>query len=225
MVKKLSSTKAHTLYKKLDGTIVPGGSTICKVGEDQSNLISWAWNLGMQGEDYKKVKDKAADIGSVAHFLIESHFQQYTPNLSDFSRDAIEVASQVFEKFLRAWQDSKLTWVDSEVSLVSESYSYGGTLDIIARDESGKLVLIDIKSQPRIYGSVYRQIAGYEYLWNEVKEEKIEKRVIFRHGKEDPDDIEVRWLGDMEKHFDVFKAQLALYYAFRAINKKPTKKK
>lgn len=223
MVRKLSATKAHTLYKKQDGSIVPGGSTICKVGEDQSHLLSWAWKLGLAGEDYNKARDFAADAGSVAHFLIECGFAQDTPDLSDFSRSAIDVGSRVYEMFLRAWSQSGLSFVASEVQLVSESYSYGGTLDLIARDQDSKLCLLDIKSQPRIYGSVYRQIAGYEYLWNEVKEEKIERRVIFRHGKEDSDDIEVRWLGDMEKHFDVFKAQLALYYAFRAINKKPKK--
>lgn len=220
MVKKLSATKAHTLYRKQDGTIVPGGSTICKVGEDQSHLISWAWNLGQKGEDYRKVTDFAADAGSVAHFLIQCGFEGEQPDLSDYSRSAIDVGSQIYDKFQRAWGDSQLEWVASEVQLVSENFNYGGTLDLIARDKSGALCLIDIKSQPRIYGSVYRQIAGYEYLWNEVKEEKLSKRVVFRHGKEDPDDIEVRWLGDMTKHWEVFQSQLNLYYAFRALNKK-----
>ncbi len=220
MVRKLKATRAHTLYKKLDGSICPGGSTISKIGEDQSYLIAWAWGLGLKGEDYKKVTDLAANAGAVAHFLIECWFRGDIPDVSDYSRTAIEIGSKVFEKFKITWTREKLEWVDSEVQLVSDSLSYGGTLDIIGRDSDNKLVLIDEKSSPRIYGSFYRQLAGYENLWNETHEEQISRRVIFRHGKDDPEDIEIRWLGDLEKHMDVFKAQLNLYYAFRAINKK-----
>lgn len=219
MVLKLRATKAHTLYKKQDGSIVPGGSTISKIGEDQSHLISWAWSLGQAGEDYKKVVDLAANAGSVAHFFIECWFRGEQPDVSDFSRTAIDIGGKVFEKFKIEWDKSGLTWLDSEISLVSESLGYGGTLDFVARDRDGLLALGDIKSQPRIYGSVYRQIAGYEYLWNEVKEEPIRRRAVFRFGKEDPNDNEVRWLGDMSRHFEVFKRQLDLYYAFRDIKK------
>lgn len=219
-IRKLRATKAHTLYKKKDGSIVPGGSTISKVGEDQSFLIAWSWKLGMEGKDYKKVVDVAADIGSVAHFLIECWFKKDEPDLTEFSKHAIDGGGLIFEKFKASWSQQGLSYVASELSLVSEEYNYGGTLDIVARDKDKKLVLVDEKSSPRVYGSFYRQLAGYEHLWNENNDEKIERRVIFRHGKDDPDDTEVRWLDDMSKHWNVFQKQLDLYYAFRAINKK-----
>jgi hypothetical protein len=223
-VKKLKAAKAHIIYKTSDNETVPGGSTISKVGEDMNFLVDWAHKLGLEGINHKKVTDYAADVGSVAHFFIECWFSGDQPDVSEFSRSAIDVASMVFEKFKKAWDKNQLTLVSSEVSLVSDSLRYGGTLDIVARDKDGQLVLGDIKSQPRIYGAVYRQLAGYENLWNERNTEKIERRVVFRFGKEDPDDEEVRWLGDMAPHFEVFQKQLALYYAFRAINKKPKNK-
>jgi hypothetical protein len=220
VIRKLSATKAHTLYRKKDGTICPGGSTISKIGEDQSFLISWAWNLGQAGEDYKKVTDVAADIGTVAHFLNECWLTQDEPDLSDFSRTAINGGSMVHEKFKKTWEQEGLSLVHCEHQLVSEQHSYGGTLDIVARDRDGQLVLVDEKSSPRIYGSFYRQLAGYEALWNEHNAEQIARRVIFRHGKVDAEDVEIRWLPDLSKHLNVFYKQLALYYAFREINKK-----
>ena len=219
-IRKLRATKAHQIYKTSEGETVPGGSTISKIGEDQSFLINWAWKLGMDGKDHKKVTDYAADIGTVAHFLIECWFKDDTPDMTEFSKAAIDGGGLIFEKFKLSWAQQGLSYVDSELSLVSNEYKYGGTLDIVARDRDKKLVLVDEKSSPRVYGSFYRQLAGYEHLYNETHDEKIDRRVIFRHGKDDPEDTEIRWLDDLSKHWNVFQKQLQLYYAFRDINKK-----
>ncbi len=219
-LRKLSATRAHVRYKLKDGSIVPGGSTISRVGEDQSHLIAWAWNLGMEHQDYKKVTDHAANIGSVAHFLIECWLKGDEPNLEEYSKLAIDAGHLIFEKFKTSWTKEGLTYVASELELVSETYRYGGTLDIVARDRDKELVLVDEKSSPSIYGSFYRQLSGYEHLWNENNEEPIKRRVIFRHGKDNPKDTEIRWLDYLDKHFEVFKNQINLYYAFRSINKK-----
>jgi hypothetical protein len=212
---KLSKKKAHQVYRLKDGTIVPGGSTISKIGEDQGFLIRWAWKQGIQGIDYTKVTDEAGEIGTVAHFMISAHFRGFTPDFSEFSPNVVAKAQMVFNKFLQTWKEEELTYVANEVELVSETLRYGGTLDLIARDKHNRLLLIDEKSSPRIYGHFYRQVAGYEALWNENNLEKIYRCKIFRHGKVDPEDTEIKNLPpDMSKHFNVFKKQLALYYAF-----------
>jgi len=61
---KFAKTSAHITYKLKDGSRVPGASTIAKIGDDPSALIYWAWDLGMQKLDYKKVRETAADIGT-----------------------------------------------------------------------------------------------------------------------------------------------------------------
>lgn len=216
---KLSKKKAHQTYKLADGTYVPGGSTIAKVGEDNSFLINWAWKMGIEGKDYKKVTDEAADIGSVAHFMITCHFKNDDADFSDFSQVAIDGGEKIFDKFLNTWAEEEYTYVGNEVELVSEYHKYGGTLDLIARDRKGRLILIDEKSSPRIYPSFYRQVAAYRNLWDENNLEKIHKCVIFRHGKVNPNDTEIRPLpADTSKHFNVFLKQLALYYAFKELN-------
>lgn len=214
---KLSATKAHQIYRTSDGKIVPGGSTISKIGEDQGFLINWAWKQGCAGEDYKKLTDKAGDIGSVAHFLITCYFGNLTPDLSAFSQDVIDKGKFVFDKFINEWNERGLVFESNEIQMVSDQYKYGGTLDIIARDQNNKVILIDIKSSPRIYGNFYRQVAAYANLWDESNLEKIDKCFIFRHGKEDPDDTQVSRVYKIPLHFEIFLRQLDLYYAFKKL--------
>lgn len=215
---KLSSTKAHQVYKTSESKIVPGASTISKIGEDQGFLINWAWKQGVAGEDYKKTTDKAGNIGTVAHFLITCHFKGLVPDFSEFAPATVDKGRFVFNKFLKEWQDHKFAYVDNELELVSDDFLYGGTLDLLARDTDGKLVLIDIKSSPRVYGNFYRQVAAYENLWNEGNPDKlIDRCLIFRHGKEDPKDTEVRRVYKTDLHFEIFQRQLDLYYAFKKL--------
>jgi hypothetical protein len=214
---KLRATRAHQLYKTAEGKVVPGGSTVAGVGEDQGFLINWAWKQGCAGEDYKKVTDKASDIGTVAHFLITCHFNGDTPDFSEFAPDTVEKGHFVFSKFVKEWQERELEFVANEVELVSNAHGYGGTLDLIARDKSKDLLLLDIKSSPRIYPKFFRQVAGYAELWNENNLEKISKCYIFRHGKVDPDDTEVRRVYKQDLHFEVFLAQLNLYNKFKKL--------
>src|ERR1051326_1325284 len=91
-----SKTKSHQRYKLSDGTIVPGGSTIAKIGDDTSALMYWAWKCGMDGKDYRKVKCEAADIGSLAHFLVECHLRGQTPDYSEFSKQDLDRAMVAF---------------------------------------------------------------------------------------------------------------------------------
>ena len=67
---KFPKDRAHITYRLKNGKRVPGASTVAKIGDDPSALMYWAWDLGKQGIDYKKAREQAADIGTLAHFLI-----------------------------------------------------------------------------------------------------------------------------------------------------------
>jgi hypothetical protein len=90
---RLEKLKAHQKYILKDGTQVVGASTIAKIGDDQSNLIHWAWNLGNKNQDYRKVRDRAADIWTITHFAIECFFHGWEPDLSEFAPADIEKAA------------------------------------------------------------------------------------------------------------------------------------
>ncbi len=217
-VVKLEKKKSHQVYKLADGTRVPGASTVAKVGDDASALIYWAWDLGQKGLDYRKVRDNAADIGTIAHFMIECHLNGRTPDLSECSPDDIDKAENAFLKFLEFWEREGMRSVSPEVQLVSEKHGFGGTLDAPCIDRDGNYVLFDWKTSKALYLSHFSQLAGYENLWNECNPDKrIARRAIIRIGKEEKGDFEVRWLSDMGRYWSLFQAQLHLYQAKKGL--------
>lgn len=212
---KLNKDTVHVTYLLKSGKIVPGASTIAGVDKPVGPLMAWAHKLGLQGISYRQSVDDAANAGTIGHFLIECHLKGNQADLSDFTPEAISKGEMVFGKFLGHWDQEHLECVASEVQLVSEMYGYGGTLDIMARDRQGRLTLIDIKSSKGIYESMLFQLAGYEHLWCENNEEQVDRRAIFRNGKlsDKKSDTEIKWMGDMQRYFDVFLAQLNLMNA------------
>lgn len=211
---KLQKLRSHQKYIMRDGTQVPGASTICKIGDDQSNLIQWAWNLGNKGQDFKKVRDQAADIGTVTHFLIECHFHGWEPDLSDFAAADIERAQIAFRNFKTFWDEQELTVLEPEVQLVSEEHAYGGTIDAPSVDKQGRIVLLDWKTSSGIYLSQKLQLAAYERLWNENRPKQIvQRRAVVRIGKDRADDHSIEWMFSSQPEWELFKARLDLYYA------------
>ena len=211
---KLQKYRSHQKYILKDGTQVPGASTIAKIGDDGSSLIHWAWDLGNRGIDYRKARDQAADIGTIAHFLIECFLHGHEADLSDFCQADIDKANIAFGNFRTWWDAEGLTVLEPEVQLVSEEHLFGGTIDAPSRDRDGKIVLLDWKTSKGIWPAHKVQLAGYEQLWNENRPDmKVQRRGIVRIGKESPDDFEVSWIFSAEPFWEVFKARLFLHYA------------
>ena len=205
---------------------MPGGSTICKLGDDAGALIHWAWNLGREGKDYRKERDKAADIGTIAHFLIECYLNGQVADLEDYSQQDIDKALLCYNKFVDWWEDQHLEKVATEIQLVNEAYRYGGTIDLIAKRENGDHVLIDFKTSKKISDSYWRQCAGYAQLWDCMQPMArgyfpIRNHAIVRIGKEEEGDFEVVWREDLSKEWFVFQKQVDLYWALQAAKPEP----
>lgn len=211
---KLQKLRSHQKYIMRDGTQVPGASTICKLGDDQSNLITWAWNLGNKGQDFRKVRDQAADIGTICHFLIECHFHGWKPDLSEYAPDDVARATIAFGNFKTFWDEQELTVLEPEVQLVSEDHAFGGTIDAPSVDKQGRIVLLDWKTSSGIYLSQKLQLAAYERLWNENRPDQIvQRRAVVRIGKDRADDHSIEWMFSSQSEWELFKARLDLYYA------------
>jgi len=229
---KLVRNAPHQKYHLADGTQVPGGSTICKIGDDAGALIHWAWNLGREGKDYKKERDKAADIGTIAHFLIECYLTGQVADLDDYSQEDIDKALGCYNKFVDWWDEQNLKVVATEIQLVNETYKFGGTIDLIAKRPNGDHVLIDFKTSKKISESYWRQCAGYAALWNQNQEvngfnaiNQITNHAIVRIGKQEEGDFEVVWKEDLAKEWFVFQKQVDLYWAMQAAKPEPKRKK
>jgi hypothetical protein len=214
---KYDPTAAHQSYKLADGTPVPGVTTVLGV-INKPALLGWAWEEGRAGRDYRKSRDKAADVGTLAHWMIECHLKGLTPVVDTFSAEDISKAENAVIKFMSWWDSQGLMLVASECQLVSEDMHCGGTLDIVARRRDGALALVDIKTSKGIYDEMIYQVAAYAAMWNEQPgSEPIAACIIARFGKQlDEGDFEVREFGDLSKHLTVFVCANALYAAIKS---------
>jgi hypothetical protein len=220
---KLDRHKEHQKYFLPDGTQVPGGSTISKLGDDAGALIHWAWKLGCEGKNYRDVSKEACDIGTLAHFYIEAFLNGFVADLSDYTQEERDKALVCYHKFVDWWDEQSLEKVATEIQLVNEAYRYGGTIDLIAKRKNGDHVLLDFKTSKKISDSYWRQAAGYAALWdgNQPPEKKITSHAILRIGKQDEGDFEVVWKDDLYKEWNVFQKQVDLYWAMKDAKPEP----
>jgi PD-(D/E)XK nuclease superfamily len=203
------TTRAHQRYTLSDGTPAPGVTTVLGILAKPA-LIYWAWDLGMKGEDYRKVRDKAADIGTIAHALIEADIKGVTLDKSDYAPSSLDKAETAYLAWLDWKKNFELETVASEVQLASEKFGYGGTLDWIARRD-GHIWLVDFKSSKGIYDEMRYQLAAYQVLWNENNPDKpIAHCHIVKIGKEDGA-FEHHKFEDLTKEFEIFRHCLAIY--------------
>lgn len=153
-------------YKTIDGTIVPGTTTILNRYKESSALIYWAWKQGRDGKDFRETKDAAAEAGTLAHAAVEAYIRkkEFTWPTSA-SEDVVKKAKRAFENFLEWSNQTKLQVTHTEVPLVSEKYRFGGTLDAML--VNGRRSLGDWKSSNGIYQDYLLQLAAYGILWEE----------------------------------------------------------
>jgi hypothetical protein len=223
---KLDRHKEHQKYFLSDGTQVPGGSTISKIGDDAGALIHWAWKLGCEGKNYRDVSKEACDIGTLAHFYIECFLNNEVADLSDYTQDERDKALVCYHKFLEWWETQDLEVVATEIQLVSDFYRYGGTIDLIAKRKNGDHVLMDFKTSKKISESYWRQAAGYANLWNFNNPAfPIKSHAIVRIGKEEEGDFEVVWKDHLSKEWYVFQKEVDLYWAMKEAKPEPKRRK
>ena len=222
---KLDRHKEHQKYHLADGTQVPGGSTLSKIGDDAGALIHWAWKLGCEGKNYRDVSKEACDIGTLAHFYIECFLNNQVADLSDYTEEERNKALICYHKFVEWWETQNMSVVGTEIQMINEEHRYGGTIDLIAK-KGDEFILLDFKTSKKIGDSYWRQCAGYANLWNSCitkpfENAKISSHAIVRIGKEEEGDFEVVWREDLSKEWVVFQKQIELYWAIKAAKPEP----
>ena len=226
----MGKTKAHTRYKNKANKVVPGVTTIIggNLGWNTQVLIAWARRTALAGEDPDKVRDKAADIGTLAHALIEEHITTSAPHLepviaekAEYSQNDLDIAENAFLAYLE-WEnrmgiDLTDERVRAEERLVSEWLQYGGTLDFIAPIQ-GVLSLIDFKSTNGLYPEHRIQLAAYGWLYEENYGEALPLHLLqvsktegdFHHHKFD----------DLSDEFEVYRLLRRIHALGLAIKKR-----
>lgn len=159
-------------YFNKEGKKVPGTTTIIGRFKESGALIYWAYNRGKEGLELYESRDKAAELGTIVHGMVEAfctgHIKEtdFTDGLSSI-KDMASVLS-AYEAFKEWFEMNKFEIVEQEVQLVSEQYQFGGTPDAIALDGKGRLVLLDWKTSDGVYQDHLIQLGAYRLLWNET---------------------------------------------------------
>lgn len=201
-------TKIHTVYKTQDGARVPSVTTILGI-LDKPALLTWAWQCGVDGLDYREVRDNAADIGTLAHLMIMGHLKNEKPDLSEYSSSDINKAENCLIKYWDWEKEHPIEPVLVEAPLVSEEYGFGGTIDCLAR-LNGDLILIDHKTGKAIYPEMLHQLAAYSQLLKEAGYLVSSARIL-RIGRDEQGDFEERIAGNLDKNWTLFQNCLNIY--------------
>lgn len=206
------------IYKNDQGQRVPSvTSIISQWGISKQPLMYWAWKQGEKGIPLSEKPE--ADVGTIAHMMIDADVKGKPLDLSKFKIELIEQARPCFNNFIE-WRDShKFKAVETEISLISEQYQYGGTIDCIAQID-GKLSICDWKTSKEIYEDYLVQIASYGQLWLEnFPDHTLEGGYhILRTGKE----IAMfahSWYGEFPKGWEAFLHLRELYDLSKEIKK------
>lgn len=149
-------------------------------------------------------RDKAADLGTIAHAHIEAWHQKRALSPEGLDPVLYEKAKAPFERFKSWWNDAGLTLVHAELQMVSEMWRVGGTADQIARRADGLLELWDTKTgkpwyNGRPYPDQIAQVLAYGCMYTEVTGEHIEQIRIARIGKTEGDMGDLYTLNDRER--------------------------
>jgi hypothetical protein len=186
-------------YRNAAGVVIPGVTTVLdNLGWNRRALMHWAWKQGWEQKDYKVEKRTAADIGTVAHKLIEIDVTQGLIVDDDMDMLRVQYGAEIVEKAMTAYE-AWLRWRDShsfqsiaaEESMISERLQCGGTLDhrmaLAVAYVEDKMAILDVKVTKGLYPEHLIQVATYASMRNENHPDSpIEELHWLKLGKEEP---------------------------------------
>lgn len=150
------------------GEKYPGTTTIIGRWKDSGGLLQWAFKQGQSGaRTLYEQAEKAADIGTLAHAMVERWIngEDYELALKGADETSADKARNAFDQFLQWASETKVELLSKyqELQLVCPEYKFGGTPDAIGRID-GKVVLLDWKSSNGVYSDYIVQLAAYRHL-------------------------------------------------------------
>lgn len=206
-IKKIA--KAHTVYKTSDGKRVPGATTITGL-LNKPYLITWANKLGLEGIDSTKYRDEAANVGTLAHAMIQAHLEGATVDESQFSPIDVDLAQNAVISYFEWEKQHKIEPLKCEVPMVSDTKLYGGTIDCYCMLD-GVPTLLDFKTGKAIYDEYFVQLSAYKELLIE-NGCPVEQCRILRVGRDETEGFEERTVTDTRLYYQIFQNLLDVYY-------------
>jgi hypothetical protein len=176
-------------------------------------------------DNYRKVKNDAANIGSLAHRVLEQILKHRSglcaaPSLPlkpdsllapGLTPEMVEMANKCVKAGIEFFDKHELEVIQSEAPRWSPTYGYIGTGDLIAK-LNGVLSVLDFKTGKRPYAEYFLQTAAYQHAYQEeFPEQAIQARWIVNVGRDGELQTESRTNESFETDFRCFLALLRVY--------------
>lgn len=189
----------------------------------KSDAMVLAFNLG-QARKYSNLygqRDKAANIGTIAHEILKAREQGLEVDNSNIAEDDWKLALKCVESHDKWFSGMDIETILFEKELVSEVDRYGGTIDKYAY-VTGEETLIDYKSGKDIYIEYFYQLTAYVNLLIE-NGYPVKRAIIVNMPKTKGDNFKVdsKSVESLFEagYFDVFRGAKDVYYATKKIKK------
>src|SRR5512139_2934377 len=135
---------------------------------------------------HRKALEKAAEIGSQAHALIEWNLRQSLGQVVGPEPRVVDAAQWAFMAFDDWAKTVRLTPVYIEQTVFSRQHGYAGTMDLLALVNSVP-TLVDFKTAKAIYPEAHLQNVAYQVALEEMGHTKAEAGCVVRLPKLDSD--------------------------------------
>lgn len=142
-----------------NGHPVPRVTEVISKMIEEPSIAGWANSLGFKHQNYRKVREMYAQIGSATHHGIETYLHEKPV--------PIETPQYPMQSFVSWWEEMKklnAKVISTEQALICELY--GGTYDCMMF-VNGKTYLIDFKTSNHITYKYWLQLAAYTRILRE----------------------------------------------------------
>lgn len=157
------NTGKEPAYKNLPEAIEKTDTKCSKL--KKVDAMVWAFSMG-QIRKYASLygnRDKAADIGTIAHAILMARDTGFEIDNSNITPDNWLLAEECVKSHDKWFEGQDIKTIFVEKEMVSQLYRYGGKIDKYAYVTREK-TLIDYKSGKDIFDEYFIQLIGYIQL-------------------------------------------------------------
>lgn len=209
--------KAHQVYKTSDGLRVPGVTTISgQLGWNKEVLCKWSNKMGLAGIDTTKYVSDKADIGTLAHRMVECHLTGEVLDTSDYSANQISSAENCLISFFEWERQHKIVIEHHELQLVSDR-GFGGTLDLHGLVDL-EYEIDDLKTGSGIFAEHFVQVAGYCILADD-NGIKYDRARIINIPRADDERFDQQVIKNLDMYKEIFLHLLEIYKLKKKVEK------
>lgn len=148
-------------------------------------------------------KETAARNGTIAHGVFDA--------IVKIGPDAA-TPTPFLPSFLFYLKKESPKFITGDLKVASLTYGFGGSLDALAEDENGKLVILDWKTGKSIWPEMAAQVSAYSFCVKEMFGLDYYPAASIIRFEKDKEKYEQREVRDIKDSFKLFKTALDLHW-------------